>query len=237
MLSIAALALPLSISGEPPGQVSGFYSRQGALSDATAIAPEGPGFVHLFESRDRRYGSQGLIELLERSAAEIARLHPEGERLQIGDIAAIGGGPIRGHASHQNGLDADLVYYRTSHREQSAADGDAGFIETFVTGEGADHADVAGTHASPDLDVARSWELIKLLSASHRLARIFMHPAIKRAFCQEARSRGELQSESRTLSRLRPLDNHDDHMHVRISCPTESPGCVPQPEPDADPGC
>jgi penicillin-insensitive murein endopeptidase len=59
--------------------------------------------------------------------------------------------------------------------------------------------------------------------------RIFVHPAIKRALCQQA--------PGPWLRVVRPWWGHHDHLHVRLRCPADSPACedgAPLPEGD---GC
>jgi penicillin-insensitive murein endopeptidase len=233
---LAAIALTLSVAtaraetaagnNEPHGQVSGFYSTNGKLSHATPLSESGAGFLHLFLGRDRGWGSEGLIDLVTAAAGRVASEYPGGERLQIGDVAAEHGGPISGHGSHRNGLDIDVVYYRHDHREQKPGEADH-FDELFVR-----HGKL-----SPNLDLERSWRLIELVLESGRLNRIFMDPVIKAAFC-DAHARSGDATALQALRRLRPLGNHADHMHIRLTCPEpSSPACVRQEDVPAGTGC
>jgi len=65
----------------------------------------------------RRWGTDDLVRVVMRVIHEYARAHPSAPRVGIGDLSLpeggyfgpeIGGGI--GHATHQNGLDADLYY-------------------------------------------------------------------------------------------------------------------------------
>src|SRR5262245_4181427 len=49
------------------------------------------------------------------------------------------------------------------------------------------------------------------------VARIFVNPAIKKAMCREA------EADRSWLSKVRPWWGHDEHFHVRIACPPDSP--------------
>jgi murein endopeptidase len=66
----------------------------------------------------RRHGTDRLVELLLRVAAEHAAAHPGAPRLVVGDLSRPNGGRFGreyggdGHRSHQNGLDADVYYPR-----------------------------------------------------------------------------------------------------------------------------
>jgi penicillin-insensitive murein endopeptidase len=210
-LTLGLLAL------EPPGQVIGFYSN-GRLAQATALGRDGKGYVHLFQHRERYYGSEGLVRILEAAAAALADAYPGGERLQIGDLSAEKGGRITRHASHQNGLDADIVYFRNDRREQDGGPIQDEFDESFVVdGE-----------LSENFDIVRNWALAKTFVASGRVNRMFVDAVIKQALCAHAKETGELESQAETLRRLRPYPSHDDHIHLRLTCPEGSPRCVEQ---------
>jgi penicillin-insensitive murein endopeptidase len=219
LVSVFASLLGLS---EPAGQAIGFYSN-GRLHAASSLAMDGPGYMHFNVERNRHYGTAGLITLLESAAAEIREKRPEGERLQIGDIAAEHGGVVSGHVSHQNGLDADLIYFRLDHLEAWASG------DHFVTPKGT---------LSDNFDTERNFELIHILVASGRVNRIFMDPVIKKGFCSYAAAHGGINSAADTLRRMSPYPNHQDHMHVRLTCPPTSPQCQAQtPEVPAGDGC
>jgi hypothetical protein len=78
------------------------------------------------DRRWRRHGTPRLISLIERVAAGFHADHPD-RRLVVGDLARPRGGPFgehyggAGHASHQNGLDADVLLPRNDGREKPAA--------------------------------------------------------------------------------------------------------------------
>jgi Penicillin-insensitive murein endopeptidase len=66
----------------------------------------------------RRHGTDRLVALLLRVAADHAAAHPDAPRLVVGDLSRPRGGRFGpelggdGHRSHQNGLDADVFYPR-----------------------------------------------------------------------------------------------------------------------------
>jgi murein endopeptidase len=71
---------------------------------------------------ERRWGTAKLIATIERVLASWHLAHPEMPQLLIGDLSRPRGGVFDerygglGHASHQNGLDADIYYPRRDHR-------------------------------------------------------------------------------------------------------------------------
>ena len=74
--------------------------------------------------------------------------------------------------------------------------------------------------------------LLRLAATDPRVERIFVNPVIKAALC-----RAVPPADRAWLHRLRPWFGHDDHFHVRLSCPADSPECETQaPIPPGD-GC
>ena len=66
----------------------------------------------------RRYGTEKLVLTLECVLAEYGAAHPDLARVGVADLSRTHGGPFGrrygglGHASHQNGLDGDVLYPR-----------------------------------------------------------------------------------------------------------------------------
>jgi peptidoglycan hydrolase-like protein with peptidoglycan-binding domain len=107
----------------PPG--SGTPPRPGPAPAPTAgphpevstqLAREGPGYYG-YRLDEHRYGIPETVEALRRIAARWQAAHPGGPRLGIGDISKRGGGPLRGHASHQLGVDVDIRIVRNDGTE------------------------------------------------------------------------------------------------------------------------
>jgi hypothetical protein len=73
----------------------------------------------------RRFGTDRLIHTLLAVIDAYAAAHPHAARVGIGDISRPHGGEFGpqfggiGHASHQNGLDADVYYPRRDRRERA----------------------------------------------------------------------------------------------------------------------
>jgi murein endopeptidase len=97
----------------------------GKLINGVELPGEGVNYVtwdsprHAKPNRgDRRWGTNRLITLILKVSAEYAAAHPDRPRLVIGDLSREHGGNFGpqyggdGHASHQNGLDADVWYPR-----------------------------------------------------------------------------------------------------------------------------
>jgi murein endopeptidase len=73
----------------------------------------------------RRWGTDRLVRVLVDVAREYRAAHPSAPRIGIGDLSRPRGGDFGarfgyiGHASHQNGLDADVYYPRADRRERA----------------------------------------------------------------------------------------------------------------------
>ena len=73
----------------------------------------------------RRWGTDALVRTTLDVVRAHARAHPNAPRVGIGDLSRPHGGDfgprygLPGHASHQNGLDADVYYPRRDRRERA----------------------------------------------------------------------------------------------------------------------
>ncbi|MBP6631191.1 MAG: penicillin-insensitive murein endopeptidase [Kofleriaceae bacterium] len=193
----------------------GGYSA-GCVGGAFALPRRGAGWRVVRPARRRYFGHEVLVSYLRdlgRAVAD-AGLGP----LAVGDLSMPRGGPApSGHASHQSGLDVDLGY---------------GAAGTALA--------QASVVDRPRKVVGPAWgerplAVLRLAAADPRVARIFVHPAIKEAVCTATAA---LPAPERAWLRvLRPWWGHDDHFHVRLHCPAGNTACQAQdPIADGD-GC
>ncbi len=211
----AAVALPSAGAAQ---SIGGFTN--GCIAGAVALPPEGPGYQVIRLSRNRNWGHPDLVAFIQRlgRAADAAGLPP----ILIGDIGQPRGGPITGHASHEIGLDVDiwlrldLPLLPREAREQLEPYEVVGAWEDVVR-PGA----LTPAHAA----------LIRFAASDPRVGRVLVHPAIKRALCEMPwEDRGWLRT-------VRPWTGHNEHFHVRLACPADSPLCVDQAPPPEGDGC
>ncbi|MBC7385040.1 MAG: penicillin-insensitive murein endopeptidase [Cryobacterium sp.] len=211
-------------------QAFGGYVR-GKLKNGDVLPASGEGVLKLFRARDRGYGTLDLLSLIKDAAHEIHRDLPATENVQVGDISARAGGRVGGHGSHQNGLDADIVFFKKNHRAMDptvSKPNVTGFDESFVDGKG---------RMTANFDVEANWRFIQLIVSTGRIDRIFVDEKIKKSFCEFAIAKGMRPEWTETLRKLRHWRNHRDHMHVRMSCPAKSDQCLTSaPIPTGD-GC
>jgi penicillin-insensitive murein endopeptidase len=200
---------------------TGGYAR-GCLAGAVQLPADGPGWQAMRLSRDRRWGTPELVNYIEALAEAVRQDGWPG--ILVGDMGQPRGGPTRtGHASHQIGLDVDIWLQPMPARILSAREREElSAISVLKRG-------------SRDVDPARFGEGQRLLiyraARLPGVARIFVAPGIKKSLCS-IRWR-----DPSFLSKVRPWYGHDDHIHVRLSCPAGAAACIEQdPVPPGD-GC
>src|SRR5919202_2503519 len=132
--------VPPAGSAAPPPVVPARPSRavglpwHGRLRHGVQLPLAGPGWLTwdpIFEVSPnrpwRRWGTQALIAVVERVLGEYQAAHPDLPPVLVGDLSRPHGGIFDarfgglGHASHQNGRDADVYYPRRDRREWRAA--------------------------------------------------------------------------------------------------------------------
>lgn len=188
------------------------YYNQGSLIDGECMPEEGDGFVQLYRAVGHYWGTTEMIDMLERTASDMARRYPNRDRMQIEDISARDGGDIDPHGSHENGLDVDIQYFKADGRE---SDERLGYAKPMVN----------NGSVSSNFDVERNWEMVKALHRNGRVQMIFMDQKLQDALISYARSKNEYGSHLKEIQSLRHVANHQDHLHVRLLCPPTAKGC------------
>ena len=203
-------------------QAIGRYER-GCVTGAQKIPASGAGWQTMRLSRNRVWGHPNLIAYIERLGSDVRRLDGL-PGILVGDMAQPIGGPLQGgHASHQVGLDVDLWYTLMPDHALSADERDHLAADNMVD----------QTALTTD---ARKWteaqvKLLRRAASYAEVARIFVHPAVKKALCEIA------GNDRSWLQKIRPWYQHDDHFHVRLDCPPGNPACIPQAPVATDDGC
>lgn len=233
LLSIALLLLTFPAHANPgetwgdvlrpsagPTRVIGSYAN-GCIAGANRLPAAGTGYRVMRPSRNRYYGHPSLLDFIQRLGrdAEARHLGP----ILVGDLGQPRGGPMSfGHRSHQIGLDVDIWF-----REASGRATDDGFVEDLPM---LSMIDAAAGHVLAQRWGRRQRELLFLAAQMPGVDRIFVNPVIKAHLCDTERERA-------WLGRLRPWWGHDEHFHVRLGCPADSPDCAPQKPVEAGDGC
>lgn len=212
MKKLISLFLLLSSLNAFASEPRGYYN-QGSLIDGECLPESGEGFIQLYRDVNHIWGTTEMIDMLEQTAADMARRYPNRDRLQIEDIAGPNGGDIDPHGSHENGLDVDIGYFKANGQE-FVPRGDEYAPEMVQNGT-----------VSSNFDVERNWELVKSLHRHGAVQMIFMDQHLKDAVVAYARSKGEYSSHIKEINSLHHVNNHMDHMHVRLNCPPTARAC------------
>ncbi|WP_374425107.1 penicillin-insensitive murein endopeptidase [Paracoccus sp. (in: a-proteobacteria)] len=225
--ALPAQADPLAkdVFGATPGPTGGqpvaigFYSK-GCVSGAVQLPETGPTWQAMRLSRKRNWGHPEMVGFLIGLSQAARQAGWQG--LYIGDISQPRGGPmVSGHASHQMGLDADIWMLPPANLHLSAAQ-----REKLSSVSVVNRAGTALTSAWNPGHMA----IIRAAARDPRVERIFVDPVVKVAMC-------EMEGGNRAwLRKVRPLNNHDYHFHVRLGCPAGS-ACQQQDPPPAGDGC
>ena len=191
----------------------GFYAK-GCLAGAQALPVDGPAWQVMRLSRNRMWGNPALIRLIERLAKE-AKAEDGWNGLLVGDLSQPRGGPmLTGHASHQVGLDADIWLtpmpgHTLSHKDRETLSATNVIIDNRTI--------------NPKVWTDAHAKLIKRAASFPDVARIFVHPPIKKALC------GWAKGNRSWLGKVRPYYGHTYHFHIRMNCPAGSTDCRNQP--------
>jgi penicillin-insensitive murein DD-endopeptidase len=207
------------------GGIAMGWHTDGRLDKGTRLS--GAAIQQAYASRDTLWGAGIMVSLLENAANAFATLFLQGFKLVVGDISKRGGGFMPSHSSHQIGLDADIAYI--------------GYDKFHLVLRG-------NSTMVSDFDFQKNWGFLRMLYGQNIvqdgrrhsvLNRVFMNPAIKRAFCDWAKKEGILQNpdDSDIMRRIRPTSGHNKHFHVRLRCSPYYPTCRNQVEPPTGHGC
>ncbi|MDO5648616.1 penicillin-insensitive murein endopeptidase [Paracoccus sp. (in: a-proteobacteria)] len=202
-----------------PAVSIGYYS-QGCAQGMVQLPESGPSWQAMRLSRDRHWGHPVMIDFLIGLSRAAQQAGWQG--LYIGDISQPRGGPMTsGHASHQIGLDADIWMLPPSSLNLSRQQRENLSSVSVVARNG--------------LGLSNNWtqghfQIMRAAARDPRVERILVDPVAKVAMCQMERG------DRSWLRKVRPINAHDFHFHVRMACPQGSI-CRRQDAPPAGDGC
>lgn len=186
--------------------VKGFakIDRDRGKLEAGVQLPPGKHYVVKWDAG--AWGTGKTIRTIQSAVASYKRKMPGGPKVHIGDISKRGGGKFRPHLSHQHGRDVDIGYV----------------LEGKYAHEKRFHAANA-----KNLDVARTWRLLKSLLDTDQVTHIFVDYKLQKLLYEHAESRGaseELLDElfqyprgrRRSHGVIRHWKGHVNHFHVRF---------------------
>lgn len=170
--------------------------------------PELPEIYHRMRP-SRAWGTPELVDLLVDTAAEVAFLKPDADRIVIGDLSKRGGGTLSGHRSHKGGIDADLGLFFYDGQQHAH-----GFLEPVTAA----------------FDVETNWIVIRTMLESGQVERILIDQRYLRPLQRHAIESGDLTPEEARrvfvfdanhrwrTGTVHHAPGHRDHLHVRVRC-------------------
>ena len=208
--------------------LAGGTFNTGYLRRGRQLPQAGDGFVipSLWQERGANLGTDELVTAIMRAAKRVAKEHPGGV-LGVADLSLPGGGESTLHRSHQNGHDADLIWYALEETGRPAAPVDS--MPTYGKGlwSGPPH-ETPGVTFGPcsrrRFDTRRNWALVRALLQDPAITVqfLFVHVRLKNALLDHARRIRENEDLIDLANAVlrQPGDSlpHDDHLHLRIYC-------------------
>jgi LysM repeat protein len=171
----------------------------GALLNAVPI-PEGP-LWRVLDPR-RAWASEETVAFLTAAVEKVEARFPGSPPLTIGDVSWEHGGPLGRHRSHESGRDADIGWYFLDGPAKDLRKGDA-----------------------KQLDLARSWALVRAFVTETDVEHIFMDRKLQALLFHYAVANGENQQwllglfgsvSGRAGAIIEHERGHKTHMHVRF---------------------
>ncbi len=217
------------------GTFTGGYLRHG-----TRLPEKGEGYLvpNLWRTRGASYGTDELVRAIQRAAKRVATEYPGGT-LGVADLSRLGGGDSELHRSHENGRDADLIYYAVDEdgRPVLPVDSMPRYGGPFLVAAPPRpqlHGVQFGPFSPRRFDVRRNWALVRALLTDPEIEvqYLFVNRQLKEKLIAHAVAMGESpELLDRAVEVMRqPGDSlpHDDHLHLRIYCAADDRayGCV-----------
>jgi penicillin-insensitive murein endopeptidase len=193
----------------------GYYPR-GCLQGGVPLPVTGKTWQVMRLSRNRNWGHPELVKFLERFAPLAAKA-TGWHGILIGDMAQPRGGPLPfGHMSHQIGLDVDIWFMPMPGHVLSKEDREKISASNLVASD--------WKHVDPKTWTPADAAFIRTAAEQPEVERVLVNAAIKKKMC-------EMQGDKHPawMDKVRPWYGHNDHIHVRLKCPADSPHCRHQP--------
>lgn len=200
----------------------------GKLENGLRVEPSAAlRFAPAYAHNDVRWGLPSIVHMINRASNQVAKRFA-GSVMNLGHVSQQHGGEVDRHASHESGRDADIGFYVKN------AQGKQLLSDSFVSFDGNGKAE----HWPGALfDDARNWELVAALVTDPEvhISHIFVATPLRDRLLSYAKHVGAhpdiRDRASELLAQPRGSLPHDDHFHVRISCPKNMTQCVEIPTP------
>jgi penicillin-insensitive murein endopeptidase len=163
--------------------------------------PEGPYWV--VRDPKEAWATQETVDSILTAIEAVHARYPGSPRLVIGDLSHPGGGRLNRHRSHQAGRDVDIGFF---HKR--------GELASFATAR------------QRDLDLPRTWALVRALVTETDVERIFVDRSLIAVLYKHALAEGEDRAwlddvfgRSGVKGIVQHERRHKDHLHVRFYNP------------------
>ena len=167
-----------------------------------------PGKAYFIKRPHLAYGTATTVKAIKAvlSRYKQSKAGKGGPQVHVGDISARGGGPLKGHKSHQKGIDVD--------------------IGLVLKGEDANETRFR-TGRVDNLDVARTWALIKAFVDNDDVRAVFLDYGLQKLLYEHAKKQKVSESTLEALFQyprgrrrlyglIRHWKGHTNHFHVRF---------------------
>ncbi len=203
-----------SVSAASDSRPMPYGSYAKGCADGLVQLPEtGPTWQAMRLSRNRNWGHPVMIDFLVELSQAARQIGWAG--LYVGDISQPRGGPMTsGHASHQIGLDADIWMLPPRRLDLSRAEREE---ISSIPVRSADQRSITENWTP------RHQAVMRAAALDPRVDRIFVAAAVKIEMCRTA-----TRADRKWLQKIRPIQGHDTHFHVRLKCPRGARHCETQ---------
>ncbi len=152
------------------------------------------------------FGTKNTISLIQQAIDNYHRRANGGPLVRVGDISQKGGGPLKGHVSHQRGVDVD--------------------VGLVLKGPKKNELRFHGANEK-NLDVRRTWLLVRGFLETGEVRYIFLDYHLQKLLYEAAKKNGVPESKldeyfqyprgrGRNHGIVRHWKGHRDHIHVRF---------------------
>lgn len=199
-------------------------SRDGTIHHATRLPVSGLGYriPERWSQRGLNFGVDELVSVVAATGRTLA-MQDSDLVLGVGDLSREFGGRSQWHRSHQTGRDMDLLFFvRNTSGERVA--------NNAMYNHHADGKQRLDGPGQPvvEFDFEANWLLVDALlnNPVADIQYIFILDGLRQGLLEHAQRSGAsaelIQRASHVMRQPGDSAPHDDHMHVRIYCPSEN---------------
>jgi len=178
--------------------------NKGRLLHGVEMPIRGRGFRRV--STKKRFATDQTIALIRYAAARLAAQFPGTQPMLVNALSAKGGGRVRPHHSHQNGLDVDILYFQKGNPKHPKR----------------------GNLRPAEIDYVKTWFVLETLLLTGKFNYAFTDRSFIPGLRRQARRAGWTKRALRKIfgdpsgkgrkGLIRHWSGHRDHIHIRFTC-------------------